>query len=135
MQRNRNFFVRVVERMREKDPVRWRDRDPPQHEIGALIGIRQPSVAKWKAGKLPEMKHAIALAEKLHVCVEWLLTERGPKFPAGADPGLQSLLAVWTARPDLRAEIADYAAYLASRPPAQKKAFGLIPLLRLVRPD
>lgn len=66
-----------------------------QKEIAALLGIKQPSVAEWKNGG-PKLQNAIVLARKLNVCVEWLLTERGPKRPgAPMDPVSQALWDAW----------------------------------------
>jgi hypothetical protein len=54
-----------------------------QKDAGVLIGGPWPqsTAKKWKNGGLPTMENAVALAEKLDVCVEWLLTGRGPKHP------------------------------------------------------
>jgi hypothetical protein len=41
----------------------------------------------WNGEKLPSMRQAILMAKKLNVCVEWLLTGRGPKRPTDLIPG------------------------------------------------
>lgn len=73
--KKRSFWDRVQEAMRDKGL------DPTQKVAGKLIGISQPSVHKWKHGGQPKMEHAVSLASKLGVCVEWLYSERGPKHP------------------------------------------------------
>lgn len=73
--KKRTFWLRVQEAMRDKGL------DPTQKAAGELIGISQPSVHKWTKGGQPKMEHAVALAAKLNVCVEWLYSERGPKRP------------------------------------------------------
>lgn len=73
--KKRTFWLRVQEAMRD------RGLDPTQKAAGQLIGISQPSVHKWTKGGQPSMEHVVALAAKLHVCVEWLYTERGAKHP------------------------------------------------------
>lgn len=54
-----------------------------QNEIAKSLGIT--TVMSWNyihGEKLPAMKTAVALATRLGVCVEWLLTGRGPMRPA-----------------------------------------------------
>lgn len=46
-----------------------------------ILHIKQPSIAEWnRPGVYPRMENAIAAAIALGVAVEWLLTERGPKY-------------------------------------------------------
>jgi hypothetical protein len=71
------FWDRLLERFHEK----WPKTKATQRKLAALIGVSQPSVNKWKDGGHPEMANAIELAVRLDVCVEWLLTGRGSKFP------------------------------------------------------
>lgn len=73
--KKRTFWLRVQEAMRDQKMK------PTQKAAGALIGIAQSSVNKWTKGGQPSIEHCVALANKLHVCVEWLYTERGPKRP------------------------------------------------------
>jgi transcriptional regulator with XRE-family HTH domain len=68
---------------------------PTQTGAGRLIGLSQPSVNDWTLGSYPTMENAIALAEKLNVTVEWLLTERGPKRPLPQDALAQELWDMW----------------------------------------
>lgn len=68
---------------------------PTQTGAAKLVGISQPSVNDWTLGKFPTMDNAIALASKLDVTVEWLLTERGPKKPVPSDSYAQKLWAMW----------------------------------------
>ncbi len=53
-----------------------------QTGAGALIGSKGNTAArKWEYGGYPSMTNAIIIAVKLGVCVEWLLTGRGAKYP------------------------------------------------------
>lgn len=52
-----------------------------------LFGVSSATVNDWRHGKkCPTMKNALDIAIKLNVCVEWILTGRGPKKP-GDDGG------------------------------------------------
>jgi hypothetical protein len=77
--KKRSFWLRVQEAMKDKGL------DPTQKVAGELCGIKQPSVHKWTKGGQPRMEHVVILASKLHVCVEWLYLERGPKHPLGEE--------------------------------------------------
>ena len=51
-------------------------------ELGRAFGVSDVTVWAYNHGeKLPSMSTALVLANHLGVCVEWLLTERGPKHP------------------------------------------------------
>lgn len=51
-----------------------------------LFGVSSATVNDWRHGKkCPKMKNALDIAVKLNVCVEWLLTGRGPKHPGVPD--------------------------------------------------
>lgn len=53
-----------------------------QKQIARFLGVSQPMISDIATGKkLPDMENAIRWAIKLGVCVDWLLTERGPKHP------------------------------------------------------
>jgi hypothetical protein len=73
---------------------------PTQTHAASILGIKQSSVAEWnRLGIYPKMEHAVELARRLGICVEWLLTGRGPKHPPPAgDSFADQLWAVW---PDL----------------------------------
>ena len=67
-----------------------------QKQIGKVVGKGQTAANKWKLGKgLPTLENAITLAKKGGVCVEWLLTERGPRAPGVEDPDTAALLRHW----------------------------------------
>jgi hypothetical protein len=82
----RSVLDRALEALAERFP---RER-PTQVRLAALAGVKQPSVAEWRDG-VPAMETAIKLSLELGVCVEWLLTERGPKYP----PPAQSDSGIW----------------------------------------
>lgn len=87
-----------------------------QTAAAKMVGIRQPSVAGWKKGATPELKHVLILARKLNVCVEWIYTGRGPKRP-GSDlpPDLGEIADFWERLPlDVRSEILSFARFKRS---------------------
>lgn len=67
-----------------------------QRQIGKIAGVGQTAANKWKLGTgWPTLENAIALATKGGVCVEWLLTERGPRTPEPEDADTAALLRHW----------------------------------------
>lgn len=109
----RSFYDRAMEALRERYP---RQR-PTQVLLAALAGVKQPTVTEWRIG-YPTMETAVRLATALDVCVEWLLTERGPKRPPkGAPDSLGPLSAIWSELSERqKSEIARYADYLKEQP-------------------
>lgn len=84
----RSVYERAMEALGERFP----GEKVTQGRLAQLAGVKQPSVNDWKEG-YPTMDTAVRLATALRVCVEWLLTERGPKRPPeGSDPTLALLL-------------------------------------------
>lgn len=84
-----------LERMKEAYADKYRDR-PTQVKLAALVGKAQPTVSDWgKPGKYPELETVIEIAVKLGVSVEWLLSERGPKFVPPVDKDAQALWELW----------------------------------------
>lgn len=65
--------------------MRARGMKATQATAARIVGVSQPSVSDWAKGSIPRMSHAVRLANRLGVCVEWLLTGRGPKVPGGLD--------------------------------------------------
>lgn len=75
--------------------LRDASRPPTQSQIAELLHIKQPSVSEWKRS-LPSLRHAITLATKLNLCIEWLYTGRGPKRPGAPLEGpAQELWDLW----------------------------------------
>lgn len=53
-----------------------------REDVGKRLGVTGPAVTYWWNGdRLPTMSQAIVIATKMHCCVEWLLTGRGPMRP------------------------------------------------------
>lgn len=53
------------------------------HVLARTFMVSTATVSNWRHGqKCPAMKNALELAVKLDVCVEWLLTGRGPVSPS-----------------------------------------------------
>lgn len=59
-----------------------------QKELGKAFGVSGTMVWNYLHGeKLPGMTNARVIAMKLGVCVEWLLTGRGPQRPGDMPEG------------------------------------------------
>jgi hypothetical protein len=109
MRKKRTVWARVEEVLIETGK-------PATQKYGAaLVGKAQPSAALWnKPNRYPEMDVAIRLAEKLGVCVQWLLNEEGPKrVPPANDAHLDALYLVWPELPDV--EKRDLVGYARAR--------------------
>lgn len=65
--------------------------------LGAVFVVSTATISYWRNGvKLPDIDHAVEIARKLDVCVEWLLTGRGPRAPkADYDSRLRDIVALW----------------------------------------
>lgn len=69
--------------------------DCTQVAVARFLGIQQGSISDWnKPRKGIRLDHAIRIAEHTGVCVEWLLTERGPKHIGPPKDAIGSRL--WT---------------------------------------
>lgn len=101
-----DFWLRLAEMVGEGFPRN------NQTAAGTLLGVGQSMITRWKTGKdKPALPRAIDLATKYGVCVEWLLTGRGPKHPGGTtDPDLGRLLEFWDKLlPDTKRNVVGYA--------------------------
>jgi transcriptional regulator with XRE-family HTH domain len=50
------------------------------------FGVSKSTISDWRNGKkVPSMDSAIAISLRLNVCVEYLLTGRGPKRPGESE--------------------------------------------------
>lgn len=109
MVKPRSFLERALEALQERYPRQ----KATQERLAALAGVKQPSVNDWKVG-FPAMDTAVRLAENLGVCVEWLFTERGPKYPPKAPRDeIGSLSLIWTQLDDRKkAEVTRFADFL-----------------------
>ncbi len=57
-----------------------------QKPLGKFLGVAGPTAWEYLANKKrPSIQRSCDIAVKLGVCVEWLLTGRGPRYPALAD--------------------------------------------------
>lgn len=83
----RSVYERAMEALAERFP----NQKPTQGKLAQVAGIKQPSVNDWKEG-YPGMETAVRTATALGICVEWLLTERGPKHPPEAETGTLAIL-------------------------------------------
>lgn len=94
-----------------------------QQAVANLLKIKQPSVSDWKTtGASPSLENAITLGARLNVCVEWILTGRGPKRPGPPmDPAAQALWDAWgRILVDDRQKVVGYAEALVR--PSQRRA-------------
>lgn len=50
-----------------------------QTRLGKMFGVSQKAAGKWlSADAIPSMERSIEITKALDVCLEWLLTGRGP---------------------------------------------------------
>jgi len=74
----KDFGLRFSEACREASPKL----PETNEELGKIFGVTAPNITYWRKGqKLPAMGTAQRIAKRCGVCVEWLLTGRGPKYP------------------------------------------------------
>lgn len=102
----RTFLQRAMEAYKERY-----EEKPTQTKLAALVGKKQPSAAEWgQPGRFPEMGAVTELAKRFGVTVEWLLTERGPKYVPPVDTDAQALWRLWPRLGELdRARVVAYA--------------------------
>ena len=63
-----------------------------------VVRLVKPFFSRWHrkaAKKYPELETVVEIAVKLGVSVEWLLSERGPKFVPPVDKDAQALWGLW----------------------------------------
>src|SRR3990170_1084688 len=70
--------------------------------VGKLFGVSQRAAWKWLAGEgYPQLDRAIAIARKLKISVEWLLTGLGDKHVISeSNIELAHLLEIWHKMPE-----------------------------------
>lgn len=89
---------------------RWHEK-PTQAKIGERLGVGQSAVSYWKNTGPPSMEIAIELAEMCGLCVEYLLTGRGPMYPDAArgDPFLEAVCSIVSGfKPDEKVRFLEY---------------------------
>lgn len=90
-QKERSFLDRALEALRDRYP---RER-PTQVRLAKVAGVTQPSVHEWgQPDRAPEHSAVLRIARETGVCVEWLYTERGPKYPP-SQPEVDPFLREW----------------------------------------
>lgn len=111
----RTFYDRAWEAMSE----RWPKQKPTQKRLAKLFGVAQPTVSQeYKdKGGVPAHEKVVRFALQTGVCVEWLYTERGPKYPTGKleteDQDLAPVLMDWPTLPqEIRRRIISYADFV-----------------------
>jgi DNA-binding XRE family transcriptional regulator len=83
---DKTVLERAMEALGDKYP-----KQATQTKLASIAGVKQPSVNEWRGG-YPTMETAVRLATSLGICVEWLLTGRGPKHPVDTQDGTLTLL-------------------------------------------
>lgn len=97
--KQRTVLERAIEALADKYP---RER-ATQVRLAQLAGVSQPTVNEWgEPDRFPSMGTAVKLATALGVCVEWLLTERGPKFAQKQTPENEELIPLLGSLADLK---------------------------------
>lgn len=108
-----DFWRRLVEA--------WEPRGLPTSQTGVAeaLGVYQSAVQQWVRGtSLPKLDRCVDIAERGRVCVEWLITGRGPKFPDSArgDVWLEQVCKVLRDFPESqRSSVLDYLQWQAER--------------------
>ena len=71
-----------------------------QIELSAWMGFSKSIISAWMRGeKIPSMDTALKIAEMFGICVEWLLTGKGQKYP-NDPPDLRNVIDVTHLSPD-----------------------------------
>lgn len=86
----KTFWERLIEA--------WGPKGHPTSQLGVAnkLGMSQGSVGRWARDEgLPELDTVRELANLGDVCVEWLLTGKGPRRPTPVDEETNELLEVW----------------------------------------
>lgn len=89
----------------------------PQKKLGEVLGVSGVTARDWKIGaKMPSVARAVEICSpsRLNVCVEWLLTGRGPKRPQQSTDDLEPtpreiLNLVLNMSPDYRIQVLAFA--------------------------
>lgn len=71
--------------------------------LGKALGFAQVTVGAWLRGdKLPPIDRGVKIAMKCGVCVEWLYTGNGPKYPQPDHPVIRMAQALATLSPEMQ---------------------------------
>lgn len=93
-------------------------RELPLKKLGKIFGVSGTTVHYWRTGeKMPDMPHAMVVAARLAVNVEWLLTNRGAmRIREGISYKAASLLNAFEGMPDKeKGEILAFTAFVLDR--------------------
>ena len=114
--KERTFLDRALEALRDRYP---RER-ATQVRLAKIAGVSQPAAREWGLpDRAPDHARVLKIAKETGVCVEWLYTERGPKYPP-TQPDADPFLKDWhSLDPTTRGQIESYRNYLLSQ--SQKK--------------
>lgn len=90
--RNREVFAKSF-----KEAYAYAKMPETQVKLAEVFGVSGTTINNWRGGKkLPSMEHAIDIAKKCGVCVEWLLTRRGRPVPDEVnDERLSDIILAW----------------------------------------
>lgn len=115
--KDRSFLDRAMEALRDRYP---KER-PTQTRLAKIAQCSQPAVTEWDLpDRAPEHGRVLKIAKETGVCVEWLYTGRGPKYPLPA-PTEDPFLKEWAnLDPSMREQIETYRNWLQSQPPKRQ---------------
>ena len=115
--KERSFLDRALEALRDRYP---KER-PTQVRLAKIAGCSQPAVREWGLpDRAPDHARVLRIAKETGVCVEWLYTERGPKYPPGEPQG-DPFLKEWTdLDPETRRQIQSYREFLRTQAPKRQ---------------
>lgn len=115
--KERSFLERALEALRDRYP----NERPTQVRLAKVAGVSQPAAREWGfPNRAPDHAGVLKIAKETGVCVEWLYTERGPKYPP-AQPEGDPFLREWDQLDeDTRRQIARYTEFLRNEPPPKQ---------------
>jgi transcriptional regulator with XRE-family HTH domain len=98
-----------------------RHRPYTQESVGKMFGVSQKGARKWLKGEgFPKTEQCIAIAKKLDVALEWLMTGKGPMRMT--NPGVEAasmaeaVLDVWMMMsPEVQQEWLDFGQWLLDK--------------------
>lgn len=115
--KERSFLDRALEALRDRYP---KER-PTQVRLAKIAGVSQPAAREWGLpDRAPDHARVLKIAKETGVCVEWLYTERGPKYPPSV-PESDSFLKQWAdLDPTTRGELERFRDFLRTQPPKRQ---------------
>lgn len=111
--KERSFLDRALEALRDRYP---RDR-PTQVRLAKIAGVSQPAAREWGLpDRAPDHTRVLKIARETGVCVEWLYTGRGPKYPPPTQDSDPFLKEYGQLDEEKRRQLINYSEFLRGKP-------------------